>query len=93
MLHEGNELNAAIVLNVAPDGKVTTLAGSAGQWGTADGIGSAARFNRPQGIAVDTAGNVYVTEGNVRLGDVNDYRIRKISPSGAVTTLAGRAKE
>jgi sugar lactone lactonase YvrE len=91
-LYVADTLNNAI-RKIAPDGKVTTLAGSVGQWGSADGIGSAARFNGPQGIAVDTAGNVYVTEGYVRLVDVNAYRIRKISPSGAVTTLAGRAKE
>lgn len=91
-LYVADTFNHAI-RKIAPDGKVTTLAGLAGQWGTADGIGDAARFNMPQGIAVDTAGNVYVTEGNVRLGDIHDYRIRKISPSGAVTTLVGRAKE
>jgi sugar lactone lactonase YvrE len=72
------------IRKVAPNGLVTTLAGLAGFPGTNDGAGAAARFNTPYGIAVDSAGNVYVA-------DSNNHTIRKISPSGVVTTLAGLA--
>jgi sugar lactone lactonase YvrE len=63
---------------------VATLAGSAGQTGSANGTGTAATFSDPQGIAVDGSGNVYV-------GDTANDLIRKITPSGVVTTLAGSA--
>ncbi len=66
---------------------VTTLAGKAGIAGSADGTNSAARFNGPNGVALDSAGNVYVT-------DINDNIIRKVTPVGTnwvVTTLAGKA--
>ena len=70
-----------MVRKVTPAGVVTTLAGGADVMGNTNGQGTAARFMSLQGIAVDSAGNVYVTEGGNR-------DVRKISPSGLVTTLA-----
>ena len=75
---EGN----STIRKVTPAGVVTTLAGLAGSPGSADGTGSAARFNQPPGVAVDSAGNVYVA-------DVYNSTIRKVTPAGVVTTLAG----
>ncbi len=72
------------IRKITPGGVVTTLAGSAtGASGTADGTGTAARFNTPNDVAVDSAGNVYVA-------DTYNHMIRKITPAGVVTTLAGQ---
>jgi sugar lactone lactonase YvrE len=80
-LYVADTINLTI-RKITPDGAVTTLAGAAGSYGTADGTGPAARFQVPSGIAVDAAGNLYVTDS------VNNM-IRKITPAGDVTTLAG----
>ena len=73
-----------IIRRMNSSGAVVTLAGMAGFTGTADGTGSEARFNSPQGVAVDGAGNVYVA-------DTFNHTIRVISPTGAVSTIAGTA--
>ncbi|MHC1768561.1 MAG: NHL repeat-containing protein [Verrucomicrobiia bacterium] len=70
------------IRKMTPDAAVTTLAGQAGPGGSADGTGAAARFLRPMAIAVDAAGNVFVS-------DSSNHTIRKITPSGVVTTLGG----
>ena len=81
------------IRKIAPDGMVTTVAGGGpiyvpplvdGSWGdSADGQGTAARFSFPRGLVIDDFGDLYVIE---------DYqRIRRISPSGRVTTFAGAA--
>lgn len=69
---------------VAVDGLVTTFAGS-GVPGNADGDAMTARFSRPQGLAVDRAGNVYVT-------DMDGYNVRRVTPDGRVTTIAGTGR-
>lgn len=73
-----------VIREITPDGIVSTLAGLAGSSGSADGTGAAARFNQPCGVAIDSAGNVYVA-------DTFNEVIRKVTPAGVVTTLAGTA--
>ena len=82
-LYVGDTDNNTIRKVVAATGVVTTLAGSAVMSGSIEGTGSAARFKKPIGVAVDTAGNLYVA-------DVGNHTIRKVVvTSGVVTTLAG----
>src|SRR5262249_50467983 len=66
---------------LTPVGEVTTLAGTARMPDSTDGTG-AAGFRHPSGVTVDTAGNVYVA-------DTGNATIRRITPKGAVTTVAG----
>jgi hypothetical protein len=72
------------IRKVTAAGVVTTLAGLAGFPGSANGTGSAARFDRPSGVAVDGVGTVYVA-------DQGNHTIRKVTAVGVVTTLAGLA--
>ncbi len=70
------------IRRVTNTGTVTTLAGTAGQTGFADGTGSAARFNAPRGVAVDASAVIYVA-------DTDNHTLRRITSAGVVTTLAG----
>jgi sugar lactone lactonase YvrE len=71
------------IRKVTPTGAVSTLAGRPHTTGSADGTGDAARFCYPRGIAADRSGNLYVTDGD-------NHTIRKVTPAGVVTTLAGQ---
>lgn len=73
----------SVIRKISANGTVTTLAGTPGEIGNADGQGAAARFSAPSGIAVDSAGTIYVA-------DPGNSNIRKITATGVVSTLAGK---
>ena len=68
------------IRKITPDGAVATFAG--GSEGFADGLATSASFNTPSGLAIDLDGNLYVA-------DTGNNRIRKITPEGQVSTVAG----
>jgi sugar lactone lactonase YvrE len=70
-----------LIRAITPAGRVTTLAGN-GQAGSQNGLGTQASFNDPAGISINALGNLYVA-------DANNNLIRKITPGGVVTTVAG----
>lgn len=72
--------NSAI-RRVSPSGAVDTVAGT-GTCGSVDGLGHAAQFCNPRGIALDRSGNLWVA-------DSGNHTVRRISPSGSVATVAG----
>lgn len=74
------------IRKITPEGDVSTLAGSAGQKGSTDGTGSAARLIFPRGLSFDG-------QGNLLLADTGNFTIRRVTLAGVVTTLAGKAGE
>jgi sugar lactone lactonase YvrE len=79
-----------IVREISPDGEVKTFAGKAGEAGSTNGVGAKARFNKPLGIAVDGDDNLYVADSDYdKNAPPGNSLIRKISPKGKVTTIAG----
>lgn len=81
------DLNNYTVCKITPAGALSTIAGLAGAYGSADGTNGNARFKDPEGLVADSAGNIYVA-------DTYNYSIRKITPVGTdyvVTTIAGSA--
>jgi hypothetical protein len=75
------DLNNHRIRKVAPDGTVSTVAGSS-TFGSTDGHGDIATFKQPSDIALDVAGNIYVA-------DQGNHKIRKITPARQVSTYAG----
>jgi len=74
------------IRKVTPAGTITTVAGN-GQWGYSGdgGPATAASLNRPYGVAVDATGNLYIADGQ-------NSRIRKVTPAGTITTVAGNGQ-
>lgn len=76
------EWGSHVIRKITTGGVVRTLAGLANALGSSDGAGAAARFNNPAGVCVDAQGNLFVA-------DQHNQMIRKITPTGVVTTIAG----
>lgn len=72
---------AGVIRKLTPGGVLTLIAGGNGR-GSADGPGAVASFDQPEALAVDAAGNIYVA-------DSRNHLVRKITPGGEVSTLAG----
>ena len=84
--HAGNgymsDWNRHIIVKITPDGAASIFAGTADKPGTADGTGAAAQFHTPGAMVIDKADNLYVV-------DRDNQTIRKITPSGTVSTVVG----
>lgn len=79
------DANSSTIRKITPAAVVTTFAGNGSSPGSADGTGTSAQFRAPTGLAVDGADNIYVA-------DTFNCTIRKITPAGVVTTLAGQVQ-
>ncbi len=78
----GNSSRAQVTIDLVPDYAIATLAGGGISPVGADGLAKDARFNEVTNLVVDDNGNVYVT-------DAGDHRVRKITPDGNISTIAG----
>lgn len=74
------------IRRISASGTVTTIAGRTWDWGCVDGVGAAARFSAPAGMVVDSKGNLIVAEQGY-------YVLRRVTPDGTVTTIAGKSGE
>ena len=81
---KSDEEAAPVLSSISTGSVVSTYAGTAGNFGSADGSASEASFFFPNGITTDSSGNTFVT-------DTGSNTIRKITPAGVVTTFAGTA--
>ena len=71
------------IRKVSPTGQVSTFVGKLGEFGALDGTGAAARFGGVTAMVFDSRGNLYVTDGS-------NHAVRKITPQGDVSTIAGK---
>ncbi|WP_418132108.1 hypothetical protein ABL849_33145 (plasmid) [Variovorax sp. 375MFSha3.1] len=79
---EDHDVTTVRVICTEAHTKTTFLAGGAEQPGSSNGVGTQASFDTPQGIAIDSKGNLYVV-------DQGNAMIRKVTPQGEVSTVAG----
>ena len=78
-----SDMGAARVRKISADGKITTVAGTGTRGFIGDGgVATAAQLNSPLGIALDSAGNLYISDSVVS-------RVRQVSPEGNISTVAG----
>ncbi len=80
-----SDQNQNVVRKVSPSGIITAFAGTAGPFGSFGGDGgpaTSADLRLPSGLAIDAAGNVFIA-------DAFNFRIRKVTPAGVITTVAG----
>jgi DNA-binding beta-propeller fold protein YncE len=77
--------SASTIRSITPDGVVSLFAGRTNSFGQSDGIGPAALFGGPLGIASDSMGTLYVADGE----GLQTPAIRRVSSTGVVTTIAG----
>jgi sugar lactone lactonase YvrE len=75
------------IRRITPDGTVTTLAGKAGEPGSVDGTGAAARFDNPTALTIDVAGNLYVCDFGDYRRPLQTTRFSKVTPQGEASTV------